>query len=353
MLEPLKFEPIYKEKVWGGRWLADAFQRDLSKGSVIGESWELACREEEMSVVQEGGFQGKTLSQLIKLYPTELLGKRVLNLGIDPFPLLIKFLDANDHLSVQVHPDDNYFQSKDSPQLGKTEMWYILDAKPESKLILGLKEGITPKEFTEGVQRGKVSDYLNEIIVQPGDALFIPAGTVHAIMEGIQIAEIQQNSDTTYRIFDWNRLGLDKKPRPLHIDQALKVIDFDRNQATTSPGIIISDGGWQRRILVACDYFAVEELTIERMESNIPAERFEVWMVIQGTGELSVETGDYQLLAGQTWMLPASLGRFRLQGDVKLLRVYIPDLTVEIIDYLLFKKYTRLDLQKIGGLERL
>lgn len=353
MLEPLNFKPIYKEKVWGGRWLADNFQRNLPQGVLIGESWELACREEEMSIVQAGAFQGKTLSHLIQLYPAELLGTRIVRRKFDPFPLLIKFLDANDRLSVQVHPDDAYFQSKKSQMLGKTEMWYVLDAKPESKLILGLKNGINPRELQEGVAKGVVGEYLNEVKVKPGDAVFIPAGMVHAIMEGVQIAEIQQNSDTTFRIFDWNRLGLDNQPRSLHIDQALQVINFDRLQANLNPGITISNQGWCRRILAACDYFAVEELTIEKMASKIPAERFEIWMVIQGSGELNAKIGDYHLMAGQTWMIPASLDQFQLQGRLRLLRVYIPDLLDEIIDYLLLKKYSRLDLKRIGGLENL
>lgn len=353
MIEPFKCKPIYKEKVWGGRWLEGTFQRNLPRKVSIGESWELTCRADEMSVVDTGVFVGKTLSQLIDLHSVELLGTRVVSQGIDPFPLLIKFLDANDRLSVQVHPDDHYFQSQGSTKLGKTEMWYVLDAEPDAKLILGLKAGTTPTEFKAGIEAGILDKYLNEVKIKAGDAFFISAGTVHAILAGARIAEVQQNSDTTFRIFDWNRLGLDNKPRPLHINEALAVTNFQQNEISANPGIVLAKEGWQRRILAACPYFVVEELIVEKMESNISPERFEIWMVIEGNGELNAKTGSYKLAVGETWMLPASLGNFQLIGETKILRIYIPDLKREIVDYLLSNNFSRSDLEKIGGLENL
>ena len=351
MIEPFKCKPIYKEKVWGALWLGINFQRNLPEDLLIGESWELACREDAMSVVDTGSFAGKTLSQLIDLYPIELLGERVISQGIDPFPLLIKFLDANDRLSVQVHPDDQYYQLQDSNKLGKTEMWYVLDAEPDAKLILGLKAGTTPAEFKAGIEAGVLDKYLNQVKIKAGDAFFIASGTVHAILAGARIAEIQQNSDTTFRIYDWNRLGLDNKPRSLHINEALAVTNFQLNEINANPGIIIANEGWQRRILAASSYFAVEELSVTKMESNISPERFEIWMVIEGNGELSVKTGSHKLSVGETWMLPASLGKYQLLGETKILRIYIPDLQREIVDYLLANNFTRADFKKIGGLE--
>ncbi|AZR73914.1 hypothetical protein BBF96_11240 [Anoxybacter fermentans] len=350
MVYPFRCKPIYKEKIWGGRWLEEAFGRDLPGEKLIGESWELTCRPDEMSIVEDGDFAGQTFKEVIQKYPEEILGKRITREGFDPFPLLIKFLDASDRLSVQVHPDDEYARQVKPGELGKTEMWYVLDAEPGAKLIMGVKPGVTRSEFAKSIEKGTLHECLNEVPVKPGDAFYIPAGTIHAILEGVRIAEIQQNSDTTYRVYDWNRVGLDGKPRKLHIKEALEVIDFNRTGINPHPGIILKKDGWQSRLLTACPYFAVEELKVERMKGQISPERFEIWMVLEGSGELKIKTDNYRLAKGETWVIPATLGNFELTGQVKILKSYIPDLEHEIITPLLAKGYSKADLGKVGGL---
>ncbi|MCK4257392.1 MAG: class I mannose-6-phosphate isomerase [Halanaerobiales bacterium] len=353
MLYPFRCKSIYKEKVWGGRWFENAFGRKLPESSPIGESWELACRPQEMSEIVDGAFAGKSFLEIMQQYPVELLGKRIAQNGYDPFPLLIKFLDANEHLSVQVHPDDEFAQKIRPGELGKTEMWYILDAEPDGKLIMGVKEGVTPADFQKGIEDGTLEEYLAEVPVKAGDAFLIPAGTVHAIMKGVRLAEIQQNSDTTYRVYDWNRLGLDGKPRELHIKEALEVIDFKRTGINPHPGIIFEEDGWKSRLITACPYFAVEELEVEHLVCQINPERFEIWMVLEGNGTLNTKTDNYQLTVGETWVIPAALGDVELKGNIKILKSYIPDLQKEVITPLLAKGYTKEDLSKVGGLENL
>lgn len=351
MLYPFHCQPIYKEKVWGGRWLESYFNRTLLPGKLIGESWELTCRSEEMSVIDHGDFSGLFLLELIQKYPEELLGTRIIKQSYYHFPLLIKFLDATNRLSVQVHPDDEYAYQVNTGELGKTEMWYVLDAEPGAKIIMGVKEGVTSDEFAYAIQKGELHKYLNEVPVQPGDAFYIPAGTVHAILEGIQIAEIQQNSDTTYRVYDWNRMGLDGKPRQLHIKEALDVIDFHRLGAKSYSGVTLEGKGWVKRLLTACHYFAVEEISVQQMTGKINPERFEIWMVLEGLGELETSSGTQILHPGETWVTPAITGNYRINGPLKILHSFIPDLEEEIVAPLLSLGYSRNELyEQIGGL---
>lgn len=354
MLYPFHCQPIYKEKVWGGRWLESFFNRDLSPGKLIGESWELSCRLQEVSIIDHGEFSGLLLIELIQKHPKELLGTRISKRGYDPFPLLIKFLDANNRLSVQVHPHDEYAHQVNPGELGKTEMWYVLDAEPGAKLIMGVTEGVTSEEFAYAIQQGELHKYLTEVPVRPGDAFYIPAGTVHAILEGIRVAEIQQNSDTTYRVYDWNRMGLDGKPRQLHIKEALDVIDFQKIGINPHPGVTFEGKGWMSRLLTACRYFAVEEMCIQQMTGKINPERFEIWMVLEGSGVLETNGGVQILQSGQTWVIPASTGNYQLNGQLKILHSFIPDLEEEIVAPLLARGYSRDELyERIGGLNEL
>ncbi len=353
MIYPFRCKPIYKEKIWGGRWFEEGLARKLPDNKLIGESWELSCRPDEMSEVLNGSLAGKTIAELIHLHPEDLLGDRVISQGIDPFPLLIKFLDAKERLSVQVHPNNAYMTAKGTDDLGKSELWYVLSAEPDARLVIGVKEGVTPEIFEQGILHGNLDEYLTEVTVKPGDTFYIPAGTVHAIMEGVRIAEIQQNSDTTFRIYDWNRLGLDGRPRDLHIKEALEMIDFNCNDAICHEGILISGNGWQRHLITICEYFAVEELLVENYGGKVNPERFEVWMVVEGSGELVVQGEKYQLSLGETWFIPAVLGSYHLTGEIKILRSYIPDIFSEIVKPLLEMGYTIKDLWKIGGFEGL
>ncbi|MFW6029589.1 MAG: type I phosphomannose isomerase catalytic subunit, partial [Halanaerobiales bacterium] len=256
---PLKFIPIYKEKIWGGKNIQTFFHRTLTKNN-IGESWEVAAHKNGESKISNGRYQGSGLKSLFKKYPKELLGQNFEDTDSDRFPLLVKILDANDKLSVQVHPDNQYAKKIEN-ELGKTEMWYILDAKENAKLVYGVKDDTDKNSFAKAINEGNLENYLNEIVVSKGDVIFIPAGTVHAIEEGILLAEIQQNSDTTYRVYDWNRTDKDGQSRQLHVDKALDVINFDQDISNAKAKILRKQlEGYTRSFLAACPYFITEKI---------------------------------------------------------------------------------------------
>jgi mannose-6-phosphate isomerase len=235
---PLKFESIYKERIWGGRLLREVFDRQTLKGKKIGESWELADLPNDKSKIINGELAGQTLEQAVLKYPQEITGFREFS---PPFPLLIKLLDCGDILSVQVHPDEETCRRMGRGNF-KTECWYIIRAEPGAVIYKGLKPNVTRKSFEQAIKDGTVEDTLNKVEVRAGECHFLPAGTAHAIGAGLLIAEIQTPSDTTYRVFDWNRKDKDGKSRPLHIDEALESIHFDSsgdNLSVTSIGRLV------------------------------------------------------------------------------------------------------------------
>lgn len=305
MFYPLKFYPVYKNMIWGGRNIATKFDRKIPHGN-IGESWEICCREDGMSVVSNGRLKEKTLEVLISEYKESLLGTLVYNQGSHhSFPLLIKIIDATDRLSVQVHPDDTYAAKHNDS--GKTELWYVLDAEPGAGLIYGLKEGLTKEAFVQALDEGDIKKTLNRIPITRGDTLYIPSGTVHAILEGALIAEIQQNSNVTYRLYDWDRLDKDGKPRELHVEDAINVIDFDRPLNSPNDGT----------------YFSVEELEIDEKYSNsTDGSRFYIYMVIEGSGTMKYEGGEETLVPGDTVLIPATMGEYSIIGDIRVLEIY-------------------------------
>ena len=222
-LYPFTFTPHFKERVWGGRNIERLYGKPLPPGQVIGESWEITDRPEGVSVIANGPLAGKTLRWLMEHHAAELLGPD--RADVKTFPLLVKILDAQDELSLQVHPPAA--KAKELKGDPKTEMWFIADATPSADLFVGLKRGVTRADFERKVADGSVAECFHHIPVKPGDTMFLPSGRVHAIGAGNVIFEIQQNSDTTYRVFDWNRLGLDGKPREMHVQQSLASIDFN------------------------------------------------------------------------------------------------------------------------------
>ncbi|WP_018247487.1 type I phosphomannose isomerase catalytic subunit [Orenia marismortui] len=346
---PLKFEAIYKKKIWGGRSLEDKFSRVLPKG-LIGESWELAAHKNGVSKISNGKLAGKTLMEVIAEKGEKILGSEAKDDYYKKFPLLIKILDANDKLSVQVHPDDYYANEYEDGELGKTEMWYVIDAKKDAKLIYGVKPEISKEEFATLIKEGRLEDALIEISVKTGDILYIPTGTVHAIEEGVLIAEIQQNSDTTYRVYDWNRLGQDGTPRKLHIESALDVIDFGVEPIAKVTGLEIKEEGYSKNILVASPYFITELLEIEECYvSNTDNERFYILMGLDGEATLYYDQGAMKIKEGETVLLPASLGSYKIKGQAKLIRSYIKDI-VEFRDRLQEEGYSKEEIKKIKGL---
>ena len=308
MLYPLIFQPVFKERVWGGRELERLYGKKLPPGAVIGESWEISDRPGDASVIANGPLAGKDLRWLMTHHAPEILG------GAKPtadgrFPLLCKILDARDKLSLQVHPPANK-----AAELGgepKTEMWYIADAALDASLYVGLKNGVTRAEFEKKISNGSVADCFARIPVRAGDTMFLPSGRVHAIGDGLVIFEIQQNSDTTYRVFDWNRVGLDGKPRELHVAQSLASIDFNDFEpglVETKPTLIGST--YKLRHLVQDKLFNVHEMTIKTPEFILmKGGTMRIIAVVKGAIKIHCAgcENPVELLHGQFCLLPASL----------------------------------------------
>lgn len=317
---PIKFVPIYKEKVWGGNRLMKELLKEIAVTTEIGESWEIACHKEGTCKISNGMYRNKTLEELMHENSSEIFGKISTNFK-DRFPLLVKFIDANDKLSVQVHPDDDYAMRYEN-DLGKTEMWYVVDAHPGAKIIYGLKKGVTKDDFIKAIERNDIASTLREVEVKKGDVIFIPAGTVYAIGKGILIAEIQQNSDVTYRVYDWDRVGMDGKPRDLHIDKALDVINFDR--FVENPKIesqIVARPGYKIINSLSCDYFDVNVLNVDDYYGReLKGERFEILMCIDGEFDIEYGDGFESFVKGETILVPANIGEFTLKGQGRVLK---------------------------------
>jgi len=305
MLYPLTFKPIFKERVWGGRRIADLYGKPLPPGRPIGESWEITDRPGDVSVITNGAFAGKDLRWLMEHHATDLFGASFSPVP-DRFPWLIKILDAQDKLSLQVHPPAGI-----AAELGgepKTEMWYVAAATPEADIFVGLKRGVTRAEFERRIGDGSVADCFHRVAVKSGDSMFLRSGRVHALGAGSVIFEIQQNSDTTYRVFDWNRVGLDGKPRELHVDQSLRSIDFnDFEPSLLSPRYETTAYGRLRQ-LVNDPLFRVDQIEISaghRLELE-PA-TLQVIGLLRGTVEVDSLVGKVSLAAGQFALIPACL----------------------------------------------
>jgi mannose-6-phosphate isomerase len=310
---PLKFENLYYEKIWGGRDLEN-YRNNLPDGN-IGESWDVACHPHGMSVVANGEYKGTRLDKLI-----EKLGKKVLGDKIDDklFPLLIKLINAKDKLSVQVHPNDEYAHRVER-ELGKTEIWYVVEAFEGANLVVGTKE-CTKEQFKEAINSGTLDKYLNRIPVKKGEVYFVKSGLVHAIGEGVIIAEIQQNSDTTYRVYDYNR------GREIHVDKALDVIDLNL-KGKKSMGLKIERENFIKTYYNLCDKFSLElyEVKTSLVEKS-DEERFYIFTCVEGNGTISFEGGSEKIEAGESIFIPAYLGKYEINGSVKLLKSYVPDL---------------------------
>ncbi|HEX3856801.1 MAG TPA: type I phosphomannose isomerase catalytic subunit [Verrucomicrobiae bacterium] len=309
MLYPLTFHPIFKERIWGGREIEKLYGKKLPAGKVIGESWEISDRPGDESVIANGEFAGKNLRWLMENHARELLGDAK-PASENRFPLLIKILDAREKLSLQVHPPaSKAAELKGEP---KTEMWFIADAAPGAELYVGLKRGVTRAEFEKKISDGSVADCFHRVPVREGDTMFLPSGRVHAIGDGLVIFEIQQNSDTTYRVFDWNRVGLDGKPRELHIAQSLASIDFNDFEpklvAEKFNGEEQSGHHIKWRRLVSDKLFNVEQWELRPHGlSMLKHRKLQIVAVVNGEIEIRSDLEFTKLSAGQFCLIPACL----------------------------------------------
>lgn len=306
MLYPLTFHAVFKERVWGGRNLERLFEKTLPADRHIGESWEITDRPEGVSVIANGPLAGKTLRWLMEHHRRDVLGPRAAPAGA--FPLLVKILDCVEKLSVQVHPPATV-----AGRLGgepKTEMWYVADATPEAELHVGLKAGITRDEFERRIRNGTVQECLHRIPVHTGDAMFLPSGRLHAIGGGNVIFEIQQNSDTTFRVFDWNRLGLDGKPRELHLEQSLASIDFQDFEPSLIRSKYSRNPRFSVRYLVDDPLFRVDVCRAKRrLRFHLRSDGAQILGVLRGRLSLTAGTSRLEIKAGGFCLLPASLER--------------------------------------------
>lgn len=322
MLYPLKFAPLFKERIWGGDLLGSKMNKKLPKGKVIGESWELSAVPGDISVVANGKLAGNNLEELVEVYMGDLVGDKVYEKFGLQFPLLIKLIDAQDALSIQVHPDDQLAMERHN-SYGKTEMWYIVDCEPGANLCLGFKGTVTKEDYKSHVADGTLSEIITRVPVKPDDAFFIPAGAIHAIGKGIIVAEIQQTSDITYRVFDWNRVDDQGNPRELHTELAVDAIDYTpggKYDVTQRP---VANQSVQ---LVECPYFTTNLVevagTVER--DYLKLDSFVIYMVLSGEMTLTWENGKKDTLSkGETVLVPASIEQVTLGGTGKLLEVYI------------------------------
>ncbi|HEX2925926.1 MAG TPA: type I phosphomannose isomerase catalytic subunit, partial [Ruminiclostridium sp.] len=327
----IKFKPVYKDYIWGGRYF-EKFGRELPEG-ILAESWEVSCHKNGVSVIANGELAGQTLPELVKADPQNVLGTKF-PAECSEIPLLIKLIDANDRLSVQVHPDDGYAAVFEGG-LGKNEMWYILDAVPGAKLIAGLKPGVTRESFALAVKENRIEDCLLEVEVQPGDVVNIPAGLVHAIGAGIVIAEIQQTSDTTYRVFDYNRVDSNGVGRQLHLDKALDVISFQagpRNVKCEGVNVKVNDS-CTKKVFLANRYFACERYDVNGSYSEeCDGSKFYIYICLEGKGSIDAGNVKVEFKAGETVFLPADAGSYKVEGQFKALKTYIPDFKKDIVE---------------------
>lgn len=310
---PLVFTPLLKTRVWGGETLKS--RAPGAPADPVGESWELADHGADVTVVAEGEYSGQSLRQLFAADRRGLCGDAIDPASPGIFPLMLKLIDPQSDLSVQVHPGDAYAGRQKAGELGKTEAWYVLEAAPGGKLYLGLRPGTTRDDFAAALRGGEAAGLLHAVEVSAGDVVHLPAGRIHALGAGVRIAEIQQNSDTTYRVFDWNRVGLDGKPRELHVDHALAVSDFAAGGPDKCAPVAVKQPGCARERYVACDKFSFDKLS--RFEGrpvrlDTRGETFHILTV--AAGEITVTAGGRSVRRGR-WdsaLVPAGAGEYSL-----------------------------------------
>ena len=320
---PIKFKKCFIDKVWGGRAFETVLGMTLPENRSIGESWEVSSHKNGMSIVENGEFAGMTLEALKDKYGAEILGKDVFERFEGKFPILIKYLDVNDRLSVQVHPSDEY-ALKVEGEFGKSECWYIIDASEDAKLILGLKPGMTRETFLEKSKNKDFKNMFNEVSVKKGDFIDITPGVVHASLEGsVLLCETQQNSDTTYRIYDFDRT-VNGVPRPLHLEKAADVINFGEVPVVTeeSSRQNIKLRNCVKQELVRCKYFNVDKLRINGIFHDEISENFKVYSILEGEGNIIYNDVKYPAKKGDTYFIPANMNVL-VDGNIEILKSFM------------------------------
>lgn len=323
-LYPIKFKPVLKETLWGGSALRSRFGKRAAEDSKVGESWEITGMSGESSVVSNGFLKGNSLEEITEVYMGELVGEKVFEKFGNEFPLLIKFIDAHRTLSIQVHPDDN-LASERHHAWGKTEMWYVIDTEPDAVIFTGFRKKTGKDEYLKYLNANRVEELVNATVVKPGDAFFIPAGMVHAIGAGVLLTEIQQTSDITYRIYDWNRVDDNGKPREMHTELALDAINFDLDDN----GLIRREAVVNQPVnLAECPYFSTNllELNFPVIKDYSLTDSFIIYICIKSTVIIDWNGHREELRAGETVLIPAAADSVTLipVETATLLEVHIP-----------------------------
>jgi mannose-6-phosphate isomerase len=317
-LYPFTFESIFKERIWGGTKLRDLLHKNTSS-DLTGESWELSAVPTDVSVVSKGIFKGKNLNELIEQFPGELLGTSVFNRFGKQFPLLFKYLDAREDLSIQVHPNDELAEKRHH-SLGKTEMWYVMQADKDARIIVGFKADSSKDEYLQHIQDKKLLTILKEVPVKKGDVFFLETGTIHAIGAGILLAEIQQTSDVTYRIYDFDRVDAQGNARELHIDLSLDAVNYQSNSSQIHFTSIENTS----TPVVDCLFFKTSVLPLKGVLSiEKTTDSFVVFMCTEGSFELHIDSDIYRYQAGDTVLVPAILTTFSISGTATILEVTV------------------------------
>ncbi len=316
-LYPLTFDPIFKPKIWGGRKLKTLLGKNLPPDVPVGESWEIADLEDDQSVVSDGPAKGKTIHEMMDLWRDELLGSAAPFEG--RFPLLIKFLDANETLSVQVHPDKAMAQRLGGRVRIKNETWYVVAAEPEGHIYRGVREGVDAAALQTAIQENRVEALLNKIPVRQGHAYYLPSGTIHALGAGVVVAEVQTPSDITYRVYDWNRVEkATGRPRTLHIEEAMQCVSFDTAPIAGEEVHHMASVWTSQTTLIRCESFALDRVRMAAgVDQTIPTDGFMIWMVLDGQVSIRCEgyTKPFTFGAGQTILIPAGIKDARVESD--------------------------------------
>ena len=322
-LYPLKFKPILKKRVWGGDYLGKYFGKDTTEGNTIGESWEISGVEDNISLVTNGFLEGNNLEEVIEVYMGDLVGDEIYEEFANEFPLLIKLIDAREVLSIQVHPDNKLAKERHHAY-GKTEMWYILSKEDESKIYTGFRDGVNRESYLKAIEEGNLPELLNAVDPEEGDVFYIPAGRVHAIGKGIVLAEIQQTSDITYRIYDWERTGLDGKPREIHTDLSVDAIDFKTPEYyKTRPVTEIN----QAINIADFEFFTTNllRISIETERDYTLTESFVILLCTEGKAKIRWYEGEEDLQKGETILIPAIMDSISVlpEEECSILEIFI------------------------------
>lgn len=315
---PILFHPILKDRIWGGTKLKSILGKDIDSNEV-GESWEVSGVSSDISIVANGKYEGLNLNELIQQYPIDILGEYIIARFDKQFPLLFKFLDAKDDLSIQLHPNDELAQKRHN-SFGKTEMWYVMQADEGARVVVDFKDGVHQEDYLKHLESKTLPSILKEIPVKKGDVFFIETGTVHAIGAGVLLAEIQQTSDITYRVYDWDRLDAQGKSRELHIDMALEAINYeDKNVELAYTKEINKDNH-----VVECPFFSVNYIPLSGVYTKIKDQsRFYLYVCTEGVGEIIIDGENYPLYCGDTVLIPAVVSEVILKGEATLLEIFV------------------------------